>query len=301
MSFRWETSGRGPATLESIRAFVAEVSQDLDPGSRYIRELLGVLEASSSAGDYLSRLEDPERIEVFQKDGAAASQGERGRSWVDSETWGGMDAYERTLSNLLSGETRMMWAAEGARNFELLAEVLAELHSPRRVLSIPCSTGKEPFSIVIAGLRAGLSDVEVIGVDRQQDYLRKAESGSLVPHWRDLELEGVETYLEERAGRLQVAEEVSSRCSFQQGDVLTGALPSGPFGLVSCRNLLGYFRGESLETAWRSVSSRVARGGQLLVDPFVSAGPEMQLVRDLFAKEGWTRTYSDGDFYRAPE
>ena len=69
---------------------------------------------------------------------------------------------------------------------------------------------------------------------------------------------------------------------------------------MSCRNLLGYFRGDSLATAWRNVASRVGPGGQLLMDPFVSAGEEMQLVRDLMQEAGWTRTYPDGDFYRAP-
>lgn len=299
MSFRWDTRGRGPATLESIRAFVNEVCQDLDPESRYIRELVAVLDASTSLEGYLARLDNPDRVEEFQKDGSAPSQGERGRSWVDDETWTGMDAYERTLSNLLSGETRMMWAAEGARNFELMAEVLGGIPEPRRVLSIPCSTGKEPFSITIAALRADLR-VEVIGVDRQADYLRKAESGTLVRHWRDLELPGSEVFLREEGGALHVADSVRAHCSFQQGDVLTGELPAGPFGLVSCRNLLGYFRGDSLETAWRNVSSRVAPGGQLLMDPFVSGGEEMQLVRDLLSSEGWTRTYPDGDFYRAP-
>lgn len=299
MSFRWNTSDRGPATLESLRAFVDEVCQDLDPESRYIRELVAVLDSATSVEDYLARLENPERVEEFRKDGSAPSHGERGRSWVDEETWSGMDPYERTLSNLLSGETRMMWAAEGARNFELMGEVLSGLPEPRRVLSIPCSTGKEPFSIAIAALRAELS-VEIVGVDRQSDYLRKAESGTLVRHWRDLELPGSEVYLREEGGKLHVADAVRERCSFQQGDVLTGELPEGPFGLVSCRNLLGYFRGDSLETAWRNVASRVGPGGQLLMDPFVSGGEEMQLVRDLLAQEGWTRTYPDGDFYRAP-
>lgn len=300
MSFRWQTSGRGPATLESLKAFVDEVTADLDPNSRYVRELRQVLEGAASVEDYLARLEDPSRVETFMRDGAQPSQGERGRSWVDDEIWAGMDPYERTLSNLLTGETRMMWAGEGAQNYALLAEVLPSLPAPRRLLSVPCSIGKEPYSLAIAALQAGV-EVEVIGVDRQGDYVAKAASGRLVPHWRDLELEGVSAYLKPLAsGEVAVSEAVAARCRFAQGDVLTGELPAGPFGLVSCRNLLGYFRGESLERAFRNVSSRVGPGGYLLLDYFVSGDPEMKLVQDLLQAGGWVRTHPGADFYRAP-
>lgn len=300
MSFRWQTSGRGPATLESLRTFIDEVTADLDPESRYVRELLEVFEGSESVEAYLARLEDPSRVETFQQDGAQASQGERGRSWVDDEIWANMDAYERTLANLLTGETRMMWAGEGARNYALLPEVLANIAPPRRLLSVPCSIGKEPYSLGIAALAAGL-EVEVVGVDRQADYVAKAASGRLVPHWRDLELEGVSAYLEQQdSGQVAVSAGLRSICSFAQGDVLTGELPAGPFGLVSCRNLLGYFRGTSLELALENVSGRVAPGGYLLLDYYVSDHPDMALAQRLLAAGQWKRVYADADFYRAP-
>lgn len=297
LNVRWSTA-RGEPTLESLRAFVGEVSQDLDPGSRYVSELLAVLDACKSVEDYKRRLEDRDRVETFRQDGAVPSGGERGRSWVDETTWSGMDLYERTLANLLTGETRMMWAAEGAINFTLLPEVLKGLPSPRRALSIPCSTGKEPFSIVIAALRSQL-EVSVVGVDRQASYVERARAGSLIPHWRDMELPGVDIYLhwDESSRRATVDPSVLSRVSFEQGDVLTGELPEGPFELVSCRNLLGYFRGETLRTAVTNVMSRVAEGGVLLFDPFVSGSKEMAPVREELMAAGYTRRYENADFY----
>jgi chemotaxis methyl-accepting protein methylase len=305
--FRWQTEGTEAAntvTLDSIRAFVDSVSGDLDPGSRYVTELRAVLDASSDVSDYLARLQDKARLGSFQKDGAQPSQGERGRSWVDDETWGHMNPFEQTLSNLLTGETRMMWAGEGATNFSKLGEVLGAHRSgdePVPVLSVPSSTGKETFSIAIAALQAGVP-VRVTGVDRQEAYLARARSGTLVTHHRDLQLDGVEAFLlDGDAGRTRVAESVRELCSFEHGDVLTGKLPpQGSFALVSCRNLLGYFREKTLETAWRNVAARIRPGGTLLVDPFVSGSKDMALVRTLMSDAGFTRRFPDANYYDAP-
>jgi len=299
-TLRWSTDRSGEVTLAGIRAFIEEVARDLDPDSRYISELLAAVDASRDVGDYMSRLMDPTRVERFQQDGSAASGGERGRSWLDAQTWAEMDPYEQTLSNLLTGETRMMWAGDGAADFALLGEVLARLDLPRRVLSIPCSIGKEPFSIAIAALQAGL-EVQVLGVDRQDAYLERARSGTLVPHHRDLEHDGLERYLSRGDdGRVRVSGEVLACCRFEQGDVLTGALPQGPFALVSCRNLLGYFRGESLAAATDNVLARVRPGGALLLDPFVSEGREMAPVRERLSQAGFTRRQGGASYYDAP-
>ena len=296
---RWRTAGR-ELSLPALRAFVVEVAADLDAGSRYPEELLAVLDAARDVEDYLRRLEEAERVREFQEDGSVASRGERGRSWVDGETWRRMDAYERTLSNLLTGETRMMWAGEGAADFARLPEVLAGLAPPLEVLSVPCSTGKEPFSLAIGALLAG-QDVQVVGVDRQQAYVERARSGILVAHGRDREHPAAADYLlAPPGGPLQVAPAVLARCRFLQGDVLSGDLPAGPFALVSCRNLLGYFRGETLATAWRNVAARVRPGGVLLLDPFVSGAAEMALVRDLLGERGFVRRFAEANYYDAP-
>lgn len=292
-----------PPTLPGLRAFVREVARDLDPESRYVSELLAVLDGCASVEEYLARLEDRERAAEFRQDGRAASRGERGYSWLDDRTWGQMDAWERTLSNLLTGETRMMWAGEAARELELLPEAL-RLAPPAgptvRVLSVPCSTGKEPWSLVIGCLEAG-REVQAVGVDRQQAYVERAASGRFVPHQRDGEHPFAARWLERAPdGATTTSPEVLRRCRFERGDVLTGELPAGPFDLVSCRNLLGYFRGPSLEKAWTNVAARVRPGGLLLHDYFVTGGEPMAPVRALLAARGFERLFPDASWYRAP-
>lgn len=297
---RWTRAGA--PTLADVRAYALEVARDLDPGSRYVRELLAVIDASADVDDYLRRLSDAERTSEFKQDGSKASSGERGFSWVDDETWSEMDVWERTLSNLLTGETRMMWAGDGAPDYAQLPEVLGALPRGGRVLSVPCSTGKEPFSIAIAALRAGRDDLSVTGVDRQAAYVARARSGRLVAHHRDWAADDAVRFLVRDArGRATIAPQVLERCAFEAGDVLTGALPpAGAFDLVSCRNLLGYFRGESLDLAITHVFARARPGGVLLLDPFVADAPDMRQAQERIRAAGLVRRWPDLSFFDVP-
>ena len=297
MQVSWEEDAE--PTLEAIRAYVDEVARDLDPDTRYVRELRAVLAAASDLDDYLRRLDDHERLQQFRQDGSQASHGERGRSWVDDETWGWMDPFERTLANLLTGETRMMWAGEGAQDFAAYAEVLADHAGPLRLLCVPCSTGKEAFSWAIAGLLAG-HDAAVVGVDRQEAYLQRARSGRLVTHQRDWEHPRAAEFLVKADGCTRVTDAVLTRCAFEQGDVLVPSLPDPGFDVVSCRNLLGYFRGETLVRAWRHVAARVRPGGYLVHDGFVAGGEPMAPAREALVAAGFERVRDDAHWYRAP-
>ena len=297
-------ANRGVPTLEGLRAFIHEVARDLDPGSRYVTELLAALDASRSVEEYLARLEDRERTATFRQDGSVPSGGERGYSWVDDTTWSRMDAWERTLSNLLTGETRMMWAGEADRELSRFAGALEALgpgRGPLRVLSVPCSTGKETFSLVIACLEHG-REVQAVGVDRQTAYVERARSGRLIAHHRDHGHPWAKHWLHRLDdGASEIDPRVQARCRFERGDVLTGELPSGPFDLVSCRNLLGYFRGAPLERAWTNVAARVRPGGLLLHDYFVTDGEPMAPVRALLTAKGFRRLCPDASFYKAPD
>jgi chemotaxis methyl-accepting protein methylase len=291
--------GAGQPTLASVRVFVLEVARDLDPGSRYVRELLAVLDASTDIEDYLARLQDADRTDLFRLDGGRVSQGERGYSWLDPTTWGAMDVYERTLANLVTGETRMMWAGDGARDFARFADAVLDRGPALSLCCIPSSTGKEVYSLVMAGLHAGL-DVQALGVDRQAAYVARAASGRLVPHHRDWDWPHAGDYLERGSAATVVRPQALQRCRFVQGDVLTGQLPQERFDLVSSRNLLGYFRGGSLDTAWRNVAARVRPGGLLLLDPFVTGSPEMAAVQHGLRQAGFVRLFPGESYYQAP-
>jgi chemotaxis methyl-accepting protein methylase len=297
---RWDATSVAPEpTLEDVRAFIRTVAADLDPETRYVRELQAVLDASRDLPDYLARLQNARGTAEFRLDGSRVSAGERGFSWVDEEVWEEMNVFERTLANLVTGETRMMWAGDGAHDFARFAEAVAGTTGPLSILSVPCSTGKEVYSLLIAALRAG-REAQAVGVDRQLAYVERARTGRFVAHHRDWQLPDAGDFLDRRGDATVIRPEVLTRCRFVQGDVLTGDLPAGPFDLVSCRNLLGYFRGANLDTAWRNVVRRCRAGGLLLLDPFVTDDPPMAEVPRALTSAGFVRLFPDASYYRAP-
>jgi chemotaxis protein methyltransferase CheR len=288
--------------LADVRRYVLEVAQGLDPGSRYVSELLAVIDASTDLADYDARISDPERAAAYRLDGAGVSDGGRGLSWLDDETWAGMDIFERTLANLVTAETRMMFRFE-PRDLALLEPSFREVSrgGGPSILCVPCSTGKEVFSYAILALRAGLEGVRVQGVDRQRAYVERARTGKLVYHWRDREFEDADRFLEARGPREAIVREaVLARCSFETGDLLAGALPAGPFDLVACRNLLGYFRGEALVRAISNLDARTRQGGLLLLDPFVLDDPALALAPRWLAARGYRRVDPRASFLAKP-
>ena len=291
---------RRAESLDDIRNYVLEVAEGLDPGSRYVKELLAVIDGCKTVAEYDARISDPALCEKYRKDGAQVSEGGRGLSWLDQETWASMDIWERTLSNLITAETRMMFRFDG-RDLELLSSMLTRVaRGPRLdVLCVPCSTGKEVFSYAIVALRAGL-DARVVGVDRQRAYVERARTGELVYHWRDREFEDAPRWLiSEGPKTALVRPEVLERCSFETGDVIAGVLPRGPFDLVACRNLLGYFRGDALRGALGHLAARVRPGGVLFLDPYVLHDDALAEAPRWLAEHGW-RAIDEGASYLTP-
>ena len=277
-------------TLDDIRGFILRTAETLDPSSRYMSELLAVLESSRSVAEYDARLSDHELANSTRINGDGEGQGVRGLSWVDPATWENMDLYERTLANLITGETRMMFRFEDD-TLRLLEPTFRELAGPTGdldVLCVPCSSGKEVFSYAIIGLRAELN-IFVRGVDRQDAYLKKARSGDLVYHFRDLEFDDSSRWLDRQGPtQISVKPEVLGRCLFSNGDVLEGTLPQGRYAFVACQNLLGYFQPEHALRALENLDSRVKPGGCLLLDPFVLDGkPEFGKPELFHAVRGW--------------
>ena len=83
--------------------------------------------------------------------------------------------------------------------------------------------------------------------------------------------------------------------------MLTGALPPpGEFDLVSCRNLLGYFRGASLDAAITNVFARAKKGGVLLLDPFVADAKDMAQAQARIRAAGLKRRWPGLSFFDVP-
>jgi chemotaxis protein methyltransferase WspC len=168
---------------------------------------------------------------------------------------------------------------------------------PFRVLSIPCASGEEPYSVAIMLLLAGLSPetFEIHAVDVSGVALDLARRGAYSEYAFRGKLEDYVGYLEPRVSGMQVAAPVRALVSFTQGNVLDPLLLSGvQFDAVLCRNLLIYLDGESRASAMRNLMRWLAEDGVL----FTGHAEAGTAIEHRLRKLGDSRCFAFG---RAPE
>ena len=115
-----------------------------------------------------------------------------------------------------------------------------------RVLSIPCSTGEEPYSIAIALLEAGLSatKVRIDAVDISQKNLLTAKLGIYQDYsFRGNPLSFQKSYFQRTELGYQLCHKVKSMVNFMYGNLadLNFLVGANPYDVIFCRNLLIYF------------------------------------------------------------
>jgi len=141
-----------------------------------------------------------------------------------------------------------------------------------RLLSIPCSTGEEPYSIVMALLDGGFSpeQIQVDAVDISARALFQAKHGVYGSNsFRGQNLVFRERYFRPTKDGYVMAESVLDKVNFRQGNLLADDLhlDERPYDVVFCRNVLIYFDRATQERAMRRLGSFLVPSGFLFVGP----------------------------------
>lgn len=115
---------------------------------------------------------------------------------------------------------------------------------PLRVLSLPCATGEEAYSVVISLLEAGLreSRFAVKGIDVSERALSHARRGEYGKNsFRGVDPRLQRGYFEAQGTSLRLLDVARSSVTFARGNVLDTSLCSPrSFDVILCRNLLIY-------------------------------------------------------------
>lgn len=142
---------------------------------------------------------------------------------------------------------------------------------PLRILSLPCSTGEETYSIVIALLRAGLApqDFSVLGMDINEKFVQQAASGVFhrTSSFRTDDLAAYEGYLEQCKGAIHVAEKVRQQVEFRTVNFWQNQMSLEGFDVIFCRNLLIYFDARRQESALQRLGQWLRHDGLLFLGP----------------------------------
>src|SRR6186713_991283 len=141
---------------------------------------------------------------------------------------------------------------------------------PLRLLSVPCSTGEEPYSMAMALLDAGVPSArfQVDAMEISTRALTLAEAATYGRNsFRGSGAMGREHHFEPAPRGRRVCERVRRQVRFRHGNML--ACPFAPgrdrFDIVFCRNLLIYFDRAAQDRAIQTLGALLKPEGLLFV------------------------------------
>lgn len=170
------------------------------------------------------------------------------------------------------------WFFRYPESFSALAGLalrrLAELNGtrPLRVLSLPCSTGEEPYSIAMALLDAGIAGpgFRVDGIDISPNSIARAEQAVYGRNsFRGSDIAFRQRHFSEVEQGHRLDERVRQQVELQVGNVLDPALRTrrGSYDFVFCRNLLIYFDVPTQQRVFDVLKSLTHEDGVLFIGP----------------------------------
>jgi chemotaxis protein methyltransferase CheR len=156
---------------------------------------------------------------------------------------------------------------------EILPELLAQrrTRTPVQVWSAGCSSGEEPYSVVILALEAGLEpgrDLRVYASDIDRTMLERARAGVYrSSSFREMEPPLREKYFVRKDDLHRISDEVKRHVCFAHTNLLDPfrAALLGPVDVILCRNVIIYFDLESKRRVVASFDERLRPGGYLLL------------------------------------
>ncbi|HCE44681.1 MAG TPA: hypothetical protein DET40_14155 [Lentisphaeria bacterium] len=194
---------------------------------------------------------------------------------------GSLEEYHRAISSskellaelihsLVVPET---WFFRYGESFVFVADQAAKIISGKglvRILSIPCSTGEEPYSIAVSLLASGIGPerIRIDAADVSMPLIEKARRGVYGQNcFRSGIPEPAKRFFTEKDKVFEVDRKAKDLVTFHNFSIFDNELLSGgvQYDIIFCRNLLIYFSAEEQEKAIRILSGILSESGILLL------------------------------------
>ncbi len=185
------------------------------------------------------------------------------------------DELQELIEAVIVPET---WFFRDRESFAALAQMAQDVWlrtypgGVLRLLSLPCSTGEEPFSMAMALLDAGLpaERFHIDAMDISQRALAHARRAAFGRNsFRGGELAFRERHFTPAGAGWQLAEAVRNQVAFRQANLLDAGLQLGAetYDVAFCRNLLIYFDRATQDRSVVVLARLLAPKGWLFVGP----------------------------------
>lgn len=161
-----------------------------------------------------------------------------------------------------------------------------------RIWSAACSTGDEPYSLVMAfSKHIPLNNIKIFATDLDKQVIQKAKMGlysekSIAAVPEDIK----KKYFTKVGPSYKISDEVKARVEFKEHNLLKDSYPTGCH-LIVCRNVLIYFTEEAKDEVFNKFFKSLTNGGVLFI------GSTEQIIN--YREIGYARKTSF--FYQKPE
>jgi chemotaxis protein methyltransferase CheR len=215
-------------------------------------------------------------------------------------------SYHYALRSDASGEGELAWAIDHLTTNEtyflrerrqldaLIHEIVPAVRAraggagapPVSIWSAGCSSGEEPYSIVLLALEAGLvpgRDLRVYASDISRQMLQKARRGVYrEASFRQMDSWMREKYFAPKDGSHRISDEVKKHVHFAHLNLMDDGRTAllGSLDVVLCRNVIIYFDLETKRRVVRTFHDKLRPGGYLLLghsESLINLSTEFQL------------------------
>lgn len=160
----------------------------------------------------------------------------------------------------------------------VIPELISKFGKNLKIWSAACSTGDEPYSLVMALSRhIPLNQIKIYATDLDKQVIAKAKLGlysekSIVSVPDDFK----KKYFTQVGPSYKIADEIKARVEFKEHNLLKDAYPTD-YHMIVCRNVLIYFTEEAKDMVFRKYYQSLASGGVL----FIGSTEQIMNYRDI--------------------
>ncbi|MBQ4536353.1 MAG: protein-glutamate O-methyltransferase CheR [Lachnospiraceae bacterium] len=149
---------------------------------------------------------------------------------------------------------------------QIIPELITKFGKNLKIWSAACSTGDEPYSLVMAlSKHIPLNQIRIYATDLDKQVIQKAKVGlyseksiASVPQ------EFKQKYFTQVGPSYKIADEIKARVTFQEHNLLKDTYPTD-YHMIVCRNVLIYFTEEAKDDIFRKYARSLAKGGILFI------------------------------------
>ncbi len=149
---------------------------------------------------------------------------------------------------------------------KVIPELIQQFGKNLKIWSAACSTGDEPYSLVMAlSKHIPLNQIKIIATDLDKQILAKAKVGL----YSEKSLAGVpedlkKKYFTQVGPSYKISEAIKSRVEFREHNLLKDAY-FADCNLIVCRNVLIYFTEDAKNEVFRKFQKHLKPGGVLFI------------------------------------